>query len=129
MSRLILTVAALAMLAGGCGAPGRSPAPPRTVAAPGGMEPTPLEPTPIQTAQPTFHGIIGPIPTDLAAEMRRSTWHSGCPVPIADLRLLTLSYWGFDGELHEGPLVVNASVARILGQSSPKRTITDLSGF
>jgi len=75
------------------------------------MEPTPLEPTPGQTAQPTFHSITAPIPTDLAAEMRHSTWHPGCPVPIADLRLLTLSYWGFDGEVHEGPLVVNASVA------------------
>jgi len=44
--------------------------------------------------------------------MRGTTWRSGCPVPIRDLRLLTLSYWGFDGEVHRGPMVVNARVAR-----------------
>jgi hypothetical protein len=44
--------------------------------------------------------------------MRGTTWRRGCPVPIRDLRLLTLSYWGFDGAVHRGPMVVNAAVAR-----------------
>jgi hypothetical protein len=38
------------------------------------------------------------------------TWHSGCPVGPADLRLMHLSFWGFDGRTHVGTLVVNASV-------------------
>lgn len=38
------------------------------------------------------------------------TWHPGCPVSPAQLRLLSLSYWGFDGKPHIGTMVVNASV-------------------
>lgn len=36
------------------------------------------------------------------------SWRPGCPVPLADLRLLRLSHWGFDGRVHQGELVVNA---------------------
>ena len=39
------------------------------------------------------------------------SWKPDCPVAIADLRLLTLTYWGFDGAAHTGQLMVNASVA------------------
>ena len=39
------------------------------------------------------------------------TWHAGCPVDPSQLRLLQLSYWGFDNQPHLGMLVVNASVA------------------
>ncbi len=45
-----------------------------------------------------------------------TSWHEGCPVPIPGLRLLTMTYWGFDGEVYEGPMVVNAAVAEdVLG--------------
>lgn len=63
------------------------------------------------TAEPRFLGTIAPVPQDLAARMRGTTWHGGCPVPISRLRLLTLSYWGVDGWVHDGPMVVNESVA------------------
>lgn len=43
--------------------------------------------------------------------MRGTTWHKGCPVSLSELRLLTLRYWGFDGQVHQGPMVVNARVA------------------
>lgn len=43
--------------------------------------------------------------------MRGTTWRPGCPVDLSDFRLLTLRYWGFDGTVHEGPMVVNESVA------------------
>jgi len=59
-----------------------------------------------------FVGTVSRLPADLRAEMHGTTWHRGCPVPLGDLRLLTLRYWGFDGEVHEGPMVVNASVAQ-----------------
>jgi hypothetical protein len=36
----------------------------------------------------------------------------GCPVPLSQLRYLTLSFRGFDGRAHTGELVVRASVAR-----------------
>ncbi len=41
----------------------------------------------------------------------RRNWHEGCPVPLSDLRVVTVKYVGFDGEVRSGPLVVNASVA------------------
>jgi len=36
------------------------------------------------------------------------SWRPGCPVPLASLRLLRLSYWGFDGQARRGGLIVNA---------------------
>jgi hypothetical protein len=43
------------------------------------------------------------------------SWHPGCPVPPTSLRLLRLSYWGFDGRVHHGELVANAdAVAAVL---------------
>lgn len=46
----------------------------------------------------------------LAARMG-TTWQPGCPVPLSDLRHLTMSFWGFDDRAHTGELVVNAKVA------------------
>jgi D-alanyl-D-alanine carboxypeptidase-like protein len=58
-----------------------------------------------------FVGRVTPLPAALEAEMRGTTWKPGCPVPLGDLRLIAVSYWGFDGRPHIGPLVVNASAA------------------
>jgi hypothetical protein len=40
------------------------------------------------------------------------SWHRGCPVPLRDLRLLTLTHWGFDGKVHRGQMVVNRDAVR-----------------
>ncbi|MGZ4147318.1 MAG: M15 family metallopeptidase, partial [Actinomycetota bacterium] len=45
------------------------------------------------------------------AAMRGTTWKPGCPVPLSDLRLIAVSYWGFDAKPHIGPLVVNTIAA------------------
>jgi poly-gamma-glutamate synthesis protein (capsule biosynthesis protein) len=39
------------------------------------------------------------------------SWHRGCPVGLADLRLLTVRHWGFDGLIHSGRLVVHRDSA------------------
>ncbi len=39
------------------------------------------------------------------------SWHAGCPVGLGDLRLLTLTYRGFDGRDHTGRLIANRSAA------------------
>src|SRR3954471_3114449 len=54
---------------------------------------------------------VQPLPAPLQAQLKGGFWHAGCPVPLAKLRLLTVKTWGFDGELHTGQLVVNASAA------------------
>lgn len=55
-----------------------------------------------------FTATSGPIPADV---LPRTTWHDECPVGLDDLSYITLSHWGFDGALHTGELIVNASVA------------------
>ena len=49
--------------------------------------------------------------TPALARRTSLAWFPGCPVPLEDLRLLELSFWGFDDRPHTGQLVVNASVA------------------
>ncbi len=39
------------------------------------------------------------------------SWRPGCPVALRDLRLLTLSHWGFDGRARTGRLIVHRDVA------------------
>jgi D-alanyl-D-alanine carboxypeptidase len=62
-------------------------------------------PAPITTA---YASSIGPVPN---AVLRRSTWSAGCPVTAAQLRYLTMSFWGFDGRQHTGEMIVNVRVA------------------
>ncbi len=57
-----------------------------------------------------FSGTISVIEAALATRMT-SSWRDGCPVPLADLRYVTLTYRGFDGADHQGEMVVAASVA------------------
>jgi hypothetical protein len=40
------------------------------------------------------------------------SWRPGCPVDPPQLRMLDMSYWGFDGQPHTGEMVVNESVAQ-----------------
>ena len=68
-------------------------------------------PPPSRPLPARFVGEVSPLPAGLVAEMRGTTWQPGCPVPLRELRLLTLRYWGFDGQVHQGPMVVNEAVA------------------
>lgn len=67
-----------------------------------------------------FHWMIRPLAGPARAEVKRVAWHRGCPVPLSDLRVLTVSYYGFDRSPHTGQLVVNRSaaapLARVFGQ-------------
>ncbi len=45
-------------------------------------------------------------------QMRGRSWHPGCPVGRAGLRLVRLNYWGYDGYRHRGELVVARKAAR-----------------
>ena len=42
--------------------------------------------------------------------MTRS-WREGCPIPLGELRILTLRYWTFDDTVSTGELVVHADHA------------------
>ena len=62
---------------------------------------------PVVAAAPPFSSSSAPA---TAAELGAS-YHPGCPVPPSQLRVLRLSYWGFDGRPHGGSIVVAAAVA------------------
>jgi hypothetical protein len=57
-----------------------------------------------------FHWSVSGIDAALAARMSTS-WRPGCPVPLSDLRYLTMTHQGFDGQDHRGEMVVSARVA------------------
>lgn len=61
-------------------------------------------------ARPRFEGSVLPIGPGTRARMR-SSWRRGCPVPIRDLRLVSVKHWGFDGGVHEGELILHEDVA------------------
>jgi hypothetical protein len=44
-------------------------------------------------------------------------WHKGCPVALSGLRVLTVTYRGFDGHSHAGQLIVNRAATRPLARS------------
>jgi len=51
-----------------------------------------------------------------ALMVKTSVWSPHCPVSLDDLRLVTLTYWGFDGRAHTGRLVCNRdAVTAIVG--------------
>jgi D-alanyl-D-alanine carboxypeptidase-like protein len=57
-----------------------------------------------------FRSTIAPIGPAVRVRMG-ATWKPGCPVALADLRDVTVSFRGFDGRAHTGELVVNRRVA------------------
>ena len=59
---------------------------------------------------------IRPLPEPLRENLEDRFWRPGCPVPLSQLRLLTVSHWGFDGKVHKGQLVVNQDVAAPLAR-------------
>ena len=58
-----------------------------------------------------FHATIQPLPKPVRAELNGKYWHQGCPVSLSQLRVLTVSYWDWDGNVQQGQMVVNADAA------------------
>jgi hypothetical protein len=62
-----------------------------------------------------FFSSIRPLSPPVRAQVVDS-WHAGCPVRLSGLRVLTVSYWGFDEQTHRGQLIVRARWASKLAQ-------------
>jgi poly-gamma-glutamate synthesis protein (capsule biosynthesis protein) len=72
--------------------------------------PTTVELTPTTVA---FAGEVLPVSeAQQQAMLASGSWRPGCPVAIADLRVLSLSYWDFDGQRQQGELMVHNDVAK-----------------
>jgi D-alanyl-D-alanine carboxypeptidase len=59
-----------------------------------------------------FRERVDVIDATQARRMTGVSWRPACPVPLRDLRLLTLSYRGVDGRARVGQLIVRSDVAR-----------------
>ena len=57
-----------------------------------------------------FASTVAPVSAAVRTRMGQS-WSPACPVALADLRYLTVSFRGFDGRPHTGELVVHEDVA------------------
>lgn len=77
------------------------------VALAGCLDPTTARPPGPATSVPAYRGTVSTVTTgDLGA-----SWRPGCPVGAADLRRVRVDYWGYDGAVHRGDLMVARSVA------------------
>jgi len=68
----------------------------------------------LPVAVAAVYASVQPLSTTQRAQLAGRYWHKGCPVTLAQLRLLTVTHWGFDGRAHTGQLVVNAKAVRPL---------------
>ncbi|MGI8686547.1 MAG: M15 family metallopeptidase [Acidimicrobiales bacterium] len=83
---------------------------PATTAAP---RPAPAASAGLPTVMEPFESSVRVIDDAIAARMSAS-WRPGCPVGLEDLRLVTVSHWGFDGRPQVGELVVHVRSADAL---------------
>ncbi|HZU20748.1 MAG TPA: M15 family metallopeptidase [Gaiellaceae bacterium] len=59
-----------------------------------------------------FGATVRPLSAHQRAEVVAAhEWHAGCPVSLSQLRVLTVTYHGFDGRTHSGQLLVNRAAA------------------
>jgi hypothetical protein len=117
--RILPAVAIVCLVAAACATPARPQAidrtpPPSSSAHHHTRTPHPVVTTPTPSASPEtqrFSGSVASVDPATRRELVAKNWHPGCPVPISDLRVVTVSYWGFDGVVKQGPLVLNQTVA------------------
>jgi hypothetical protein len=61
------------------------------------------------TTPPTTSAPVPPFSISVSTPTEtqlNASWRPGCPVPVADLRLLSISHWGYDGKVRTGRLVI-----------------------
>ena len=56
---------------------------------------------------PSYRGTVSSV---TAADLG-SSWRAGCPVGPSQLRRVRVDYWGYDGTVHRGDLIVRSTVA------------------
>lgn len=73
---------------------------------------TPSEDPSPSPKKPRFRSEISAIDAETRALMTGLSWRPGCPVPIEDLRVVSLTHWGYDGRVHTGHLAIHEKEAR-----------------
>ena len=57
------------------------------------------------------NATVGHITDGMWRSMVGRSWHQGCPVGRAQLRVVRVNYWGYDGYRYRGELVVRDAIA------------------
>ncbi len=96
--------AALSSACGGGGTPATATPPPAVSTPPAAPTPSAASKKPTPAKPQGFTSKV----TKVTRSTVRYSWHSGCPVSLGGLRLITMTYWGMDKKPHTGQLVVNA---------------------
>lgn len=102
----MLTAAVVLLAASACAGGAPRAADP----APASTQSTFADTTSSTAAADLFSSTTSEIDAAIAARMTAS-WRPGCPVALSQLRLLTVTHWGFDGSVRQGELVVAAQHA------------------
>jgi hypothetical protein len=58
--------------------------------------------------EPAFRWTAGKV----SARALGPSWHRGCPVNAAELRSVSVRFWGFDGKPHTGTLILHRDVVK-----------------
>src|SRR5689334_11487615 len=62
-----------------------------------------------------FHASARPLDASIRHQVVAAhLWSARCPVPLSELRVLTVRYRGFDGRSHAGELIVNKDAVQPL---------------
>jgi hypothetical protein len=115
--RGLIAVAVAMTAVAGCGSGGSGAATPPTATSTGG--PSSAAPPPTASTAPTGVPTAAKKPATFSSRIQRIpsrstvrySWRPGCPVRLSGLRLLEMTYWGFDKRPHQGQMVVNAKAA------------------
>jgi hypothetical protein len=113
--------AALALAGAGCGGPTPTASASHPASSPALPASSPAQPAPTSSPPAAPHRKHKPKhkhPRVFTAKVSRIqprsqlkySWHPGCPVAPSGLRMITMTYRGFDHRVHTGQLVVNAKV-------------------
>jgi hypothetical protein len=70
-----------------------------------------------QAANDGYASAVRPLSPGLQKVLTGTYWKPGCPVPLSDLRVLTVRHWDFAGRPRTGQLIVHRRVA------DPLRTV------
>ncbi|MCP4756613.1 MAG: M15 family metallopeptidase, partial [Proteobacteria bacterium] len=62
-------------------------------------------------AEAKYAGSFQAIPSTIVIQMKKYSWRQGCPLPLHKLAYLRLNYWGYDGKVHRGELIVAKDIA------------------
>jgi hypothetical protein len=64
------------------------------------------------TTQSNLQATISIITPTIQTRIVGKTWQEACPIPLTNLRYLTIPYWGYDDHEHLGEMIVHQAVAQ-----------------